>query len=234
MGLRFCLSILIAVALSSCDEPQGIQPSVTSRPAAASEPKVVEIAPGLRIDYRVPQVEVDGEIALREGALELFAYAKAPTPKEHESIVILRTPPHSIYQTLGLIGIMPGHPMKYFPEEKKVRPPTGDAVDVFVRYKKKGRVVEESACDWMIDVDKKLPMARTHWLFTGSERLGDGSFAADVEGTVVTVVDFESSLLAMPDLHSESDSELWLRANTAVIPGVGTPVTLILRAATKS
>src|SRR5260221_2449117 len=113
MGRRSFLSILFALALSSCNEPEGVQQAVTSRPALASEPSVVEFAPGLRIDYRVPQVEVDGEVVLREGALELFAYAKAPTPKEHESIVILRTPAHSIYQALGLIGLTPGHPMKY-------------------------------------------------------------------------------------------------------------------------
>jgi hypothetical protein len=228
------LTIGLAFIVNSCGEPEHVAQTATSRPAVPSEPKVVEFAPGLRIDYRVPQVEVDGEVVLREGALELFAYSKAPTPKEHESIVILRTPPHSIYQALGLIGLTPGHPMKYLPEAKKIRPPTGDVVDVFVRYKKKGRIIEESACDWMIDVEKKLPMARTHWLFTGSERLEDGSFTADIEGTVVTVVDFDSSILAMPDLHSESDSELWLKANTAAIPGVGTSVTLILRPATKS
>lgn len=233
MKLPVLLLILLGPGLCltpACNRPVGNEPVATSQPAKApNSRKIVEFAPGMRIDYRVPQVEIDGEVILREGALELFAYAKAPTPKEHESIVLLRTPPHAIYQALGLVGLTPGHPMKYLPEVKKIRPPTGDPVDVFVRYQKNGRTVEESACDWMFDMEKKGPMARTHWIFTGSERLDDGNFAADMDGTVVTVVDFDSSLAALPDLHSDSDAELWLKANTAAIPPVGTSVVLLLR-----
>lgn len=227
-------TLALALLSPSCTKPAASPSHATSqRTQQAETRKVVEFGPGLRIDYRVPQVEVDGEIILREGALELFAYAKAPTPKEHESIVLLRTPPHLIFQALGLIGLMPGQPMRYLPELKKIRPPSGDKVDVLVRYEKDGRTVESSACDWMYDVEAKAPMARTPWLFTGSQRLEDGNFAADIEGTVVTVVDFDSSLLALPDLHTDSDAELWLKANSDVIPPVGTKVTLILRPSSK-
>jgi len=234
MKPHFASILSLALLSASCTKPANSALPAASQPARKSDQRqVVDFGPGLRIDYRVPQVEVDGEIILREGALELFAYAKAPTPKEHESIVLLRTPPHLIFQALGLIGLTPGSPMKYLPDLKKIRPPTGDKVDVFVRYEKDGRSFETSACDWMYDVETKAPMARTPWLFTGSQRLEDGNFAADIEGTVVTVVDFDSSLLGLPDLHTDSDAELWLKANTDAIPPAGTKVTLILRAAAK-
>ncbi len=202
------------------------RPAPTTQPAT---PRVVDFQPGIRIDYRVPQVEIDGEVILREGALELFAYAKSPTPKEHESIILLRCSPEAIYQALGLIGLTPGKPPRYFPDTKKTRPATGDAVDVFVRYEKNGRTIEESACDWMFDVKRKSPMHRTHWIFTGSERMDDGSFAANIEGTVVTVVDFPSSLLCLPTPHTDADAELWLKANTTAVPPIKTTVALILR-----
>lgn len=199
-----------------------------TRPEAA----VVDYQPGLRIDYRRPQVEIDGEVILRSGELELFAYAKAPIPKEHESILLLRVRPQHIYEALGLIGLMPGNPVSFDWETQTITPASGDAVDVLVRYESGGRTIEHSVCDWMYDQERGAPMRHTHWLFTGSRRDEQGRFAADVEGTVVTVVNFDTALLSLPESKSDSDAALWLRANTDAIPKKGTNVTLILRPAT--
>ena len=202
----------------------------TSRPASQpAGPRIVEFGPGLRINYIDKQVEVDGEVILREGQLELFAYSKAPAPKEHESIVLLRVKPERIFQALGLLGATPGHPTRYFPETKTVRMASGDPIDVLVRYKAAGQDKMVSACDWMLDARTGKPMGPTHWLFAGSERTEDGAFAANSDGTVVTVVDFPSALLSLPQRHSDSDAELWLTANTPAIPVEKSPVCLILR-----
>jgi hypothetical protein len=83
----------------------------------------------------------------------------------------------------------------------------------------------------MWNVATKSVMAPSVWLFTGSQRQEDGTFAADFEGTLVTVVDFPSSVLGPPALHSDSDAELWLKARTEVIPPIGTRVVMILRPA---
>jgi len=176
-------------------------------------------------------VEIEGEVILRKGALELFAYSKASVPKEHESIVLLSAPPAAIYEALGLIGLRPGKPPRYFPETGKARPASGDRVEVLVRYEVDTEAVEVSACQWMLDVGRQKPMQHTCWLFTGSERNEDGIFAANIEGTAVTVVDFPSSLLALPVSHSESNDALWLIANTEAIPEIGTRVILVLKPA---
>jgi hypothetical protein len=215
----------VSLAAPSCSEHRTMAP----QPSAA--PRVVAFAPGIRLDYRVPQVEIEAEVILRHGALELFAYSKAPTPKEHESILLLDVPAETVYQALGLIGLTPGSPPRYDPTTQTVLPPSGDAVDVLVRYERGGRIVESSACGWMLDLATRRPMARMPWLFAGSRRLSDGTFAANVEGTVVTVVDFDSAVLTPPAAHSSSDAELWLAANTEAIPPVGTRVTLLLRPA---
>ena len=228
---------LALLAHAGCAAPHQVQNTVpASQPSSVSAsqpagPQVVDFVPGVRIDYRVPQVEVEAWVILRQGPLELFAYSKAPVPKEHESILLMQASPESIYQALGLIGLTPGQPMRYFPETRSFRKPTGDPVDVLVRYESSGKTVEVSACDWMMDVNTRKPMARTHWLFTGSDGLKEGTFYANVEGTVVTVVDFDSAVLGLPDLHTSSDPELWLEANTVAIPPVGTKVMLILRLA---
>jgi hypothetical protein len=71
---------------------------------------------------------------------------------------------------------------------------------------------------------------RLPWVFAGSVELEDNSIAADYEGTVVAVVDFGSSLVALPEFHSDRNAELWLKPNTAAIPAVGTRCVLVFRA----
>jgi hypothetical protein len=219
------LTILMATGCAAPEPQPGQATTAPSRPAA----KVVEPGPGIRIDFRVPQVEIESRVILREGPLELFAYAKSPTPKEHESVLKTDVSPEVIYGALGLVGLRPGHTTRYFPETQKVRYASGDEVEVLVRYQRDGKAVEESACGWMRDMQTKKAMKQTRWLFSGSERLEDGAFQANIEGTVVTVVDFPSSLLSLGASHSSSDAELWLTALTEAIPAIGTPVTLILR-----
>lgn len=236
-ALPAAMSVVLLASFLACNPSADAQHEVAvsaqgpkpSDAGESSKPRIVDFQPGIRINFAVPQVEVQGEIILREGELELFAYAKAPVPKEHESILLLRSRPESIYHALGLIGLKPGHPVSYDWQTQVTTPATGDAVDVLVRYESEGKEIETSACDWMLDLKRRRPMARQHWLFAGSTRLEDGKFFADIDGTVVTVVNFNSSLLSLPDLHSESDSALWLAANTEAIPAIGTPVTLILR-----
>lgn len=215
------------------DAPEPAAERLVEPTANLAGPRIVDFAPGIRIDYRVPQVEVDAEVILRRGELELFAYSRAPVPKEHETILLLDVSPEAIYQALGLIGLTPGKPVRYLPETQTIQLPSGDPVDVSVRYESDGETVEASACDWMLDLRKGRPMEKTHWLFTGSRRLDSGTFYANFEGTVVTVVDFGSALLALPSPHSSSNAQLWLGANTEAIPPVGTKVTLILSPAVK-
>ncbi len=231
-------TLLAATLPPGCIPPSDRTPSDgprhdghTARQEQPDAPRVVDYKPGIRIDFRVPQVEIDAEVILRRGQLELFAYAKAPVPKEHETILRLSVSPLHIHEALGLIGLQPGHPMRYFPETDKVQMPTGDPVDVRVRYESQGKTTEVSACAWMMNLETNQPMAPAHWLFTGSRRLEDGRFFANFEGTVVTVVDFDSALLALPGPHSPSDDQLWLGANTQVIPPTGTKAVLILRPA---
>lgn len=217
----FALTFFLLTPLS-CEQP---------RASEASGPQVVQFVPGIRIDYRIPQVEVEARVILRQGQLELFAYSSAPVPKEHESILRLEPRAESIYQALGLIGLTPGHPPRYDADTNRQHPATGDFVDVLVRYESEGGPVEVSACDWMLDLHERQPMKPTPWVFAGSRRTTDGVFAANLEGTTITVVDFNSAVLALPDLHSSSDSELWLAANAEAVPPEGTSVLLLLRPA---
>jgi hypothetical protein len=59
--------------------------------------------------------------------------------------------------------------------------------------------------------------------------MGDGSIEADVEGTVIALVDFPTALIALPELHTDRNEQLWLAPRTDRIPTIGTRCSLAFR-----
>jgi hypothetical protein len=203
--------------------PAPSPPAPTSRPSGNS----VEYQPGLLIDFARRQVEIESRVVLREGLLELLA-CSAHT-KEHESILVTRPRPLHIYQALGLIGLTPGHPAAWDEQQERRIPPTGDELTIHILYEQDGRPVEVDAWDWLKDLSTGGAAAPRPWLFTGSLfSPRDGSFAADYDGNVISVVDFGTELIGLSEFHSADNNALWLAAFTDRIPPIGTPCTLIV------
>lgn len=206
-------------------------PPPNRREPPPAGPRVVDFAAGVRLDYRVPQVEIDARVILREGPIELLLYSKAPVPKEHESILLTDAPAESVYYALGLIGLRPGRPPRYDDATGRVLPATGDEVEVRVRYARDGRMFEHPAADWLLDIAASHPPTDLRWVFAGSGRDAGGRYLANLEGTTITVVDFESAVVAPAASHSSANESLWLQAQREAIPPVGTAVTVLLRPA---
>ena len=222
-------------------------------PASSASASSASIWPGVRINWPARQVELDGVIVNRDCPLELFACAGGF--KNHESIVNLAARPLHVYQALGLLGCEPGSPAWWDERTDTYRPATGSAVDVFVQWDERGVRREANACEWMLDLTTDKPLAHTHWVFAGSARTEDGRFGADLYGTVVTVVDFGTAILAIippsaasqaaspsgrpaaekpPEAaadaqHDSLASDLSLAAFTERIPPRGTRVVVVLR-----
>ena len=115
------VSIVLAPLALSAPLQSAAPPS--SQPGAASG-RVVDFAPGVRINWQRPQVELAARIALREGPLELFACS--PHTREHESVLAVEARPWHIYQALGLIGLRPGQPVTYDEQNDRWLPADGD------------------------------------------------------------------------------------------------------------
>ena len=201
---------------------------------AASGPaggKVGTVAyrPGVRINWTARQVELDAEVVLREGALELLACRTGS--KEHESILRVKALPSHVYEALGLIGLTPGTPVGWDEKSERIIPATGDRLDVHIRYRHEGRNKTVAAHEWLWNADSQRPMPPMAWVFAGSQRLEDGTFYADLDGTLITVVDFSSALISQPSSYSADNAELWLEPYTQRVPKEGTPCQLILRPA---
>ncbi len=233
MIARSAACVLLAAALQPLPVPGGEAPADT-RPVAtdsapATPPRIRTFQKGIRIDWTRRQVEVDGAVSLREGAIELFACS--PNTREYESIVRLDVRPLHVFQALGLIGLAPGHPIRLNPETQQVEPAVGDGIEIFVRFTRDGRSQEVAIEQWLQRANSKEPVEALPWVFAGSVRNDDGTFAADGEGTIVALVDFATAIVALPERHSDRNEELWLEPATSQIPPEKTPCTVIFRQA---
>ena len=223
-GGRLVLFCLIAAALA-----RGGPPASTTAPASlptTSRPAGLRpFQPGVMIDWSVPAVHVAGEIVLRDAPLELFACTPG---KEHESIVRINATCTAVYQALGLIGVSTGAPPQWEDATQTWRRATGGLVAVSVDWRENGAKQSAPASAWLREIEYDRVADGVVWAFAGSKMLPDGTLAADRTGAAITLVDFPESLLGLPAVHSSSNAELWARTNTAAIPPLDTPVTLIL------
>ncbi|MCH7814560.1 MAG: hypothetical protein IID40_11140, partial [Planctomycetes bacterium] len=157
--------------------------------------------------------------------------ACSPRTREHESILRVEARPLHIFQALGLIGLEAGSPAAYDATTERVVPARGQPLLLEVRYEVDGKTRTDNVWDWLINAETKKTPQPQPWTFCGSRHFPGGTFGADVDGTVVCVVDFDTALISLPESHSADNALLWVAANTARIPPVGTECTLLIRAA---
>lgn len=202
----------------------GIRACVLLISIGGLEPK--PFAPGVSIDWQRQAIHVDGVVVLREGMLELLACT--PNTREHESIIQIQAQARQIYDALGLIGLEPGHPPYWDARTKQVVPAAGPRIRIEITYEDQGEHRCVLAHQWLWDLARDAPCRPLSWVYSGSRLLGPVRLEADIEGTIICVVDFDAALLSLPQSHSADNEALWLGPNTAVIPPLGTPVSLIL------
>lgn len=220
-------------------EPPRSQPADPTPPPSPTEnqnardPKIdaapgrrVAFASGVVIDWSYPRVELETRVVLRNGPLELVACS--PQSKEHESILIVRARPLHISQALGMIGVAAGSPVRYDADADRWHPATGDRLLITIEWIKDGAPRSEPIERWLMSAQDRKPVSAIDWIFAGSIRDSRDRLAADLEGTILCLVDFESALIAPAALHTADNEQLWVLANTDAIPEVQTPVTLIL------
>ncbi len=221
------LSFWPLAAVSSAEISTGSSPQTEVSPTAQFSPKPFQ--DGLRIDWLHHRVEMDATVVLRRGALELLVCS--PGTREHESIFVSPAKPSAIYQAMGLIGLSPGHPVSYDPKTQQLIPPSGERLRLSVRWLEGKNIKTVAVEQWLQLQDEKKSPATIDWMFTGSVRTSDGRFGADLEGTIISVVDFASALIGVGALHSDSNELLWLQAFESRIPPAQTDCTMIIESA---
>jgi len=190
---------------------------------------------GARLYPEEKRIEIDGEICLDEGPIELLACARGG--KEYETIIALDLQPSDLHMFLLALGLRPapadsGPRFQGDPEHA----PSGDPVNIYVRFETEDgpKTYRSEELVWN-QIDQRL-MCRTHYVFLGSRfvecpHTGREIYFADREKSVVTVFRDPMSVLDLP-LELGADDRAFT-VNTDVVPPVGTEVTLIIKPAEK-
>lgn len=240
-----CVFVLAMAIRSSADEqPPAADASPLSAPPADAGPgKTPPAPPNLPLPKDARQLSktypiwiaksenaviVGGQIALREGMLEMFSCTR--NTKEHESIVSANTKAWLVHTALMALGAEPGHPVRYEPE---FLPPTGTEIDVYVRWiDDKGKLQTARAQDWITDIKTHQSMTYP-FVFAGSGFYTDPDtnkqYYQAEHGDFVCVANFGTAMLDIPVRSSKSNEELEFEANTKKIPPLGTPVQLVFK-----
>lgn len=209
-----CLTAAVATA----------QPAPTTRPTTG-----VGKFPGIEVDLAKKEIRVDCESLNPQMPLEFFCVLNGTS--EHESV--LRTParPMHLHTALLMLGAKPGAPAAYNEAEKRRIPPHGQALDLFVETTRDGKPTREPAAAWMREVNTKKPPESFTWVFAGSRTMPDGTYAADVTGQMISVVNFDYSMIDVPKIASSANETLEWEYNPDKVPAKGTKVTLVIRLA---
>jgi hypothetical protein len=246
-ALLFCTHL---VAEEPAAKPE-TQPAPAEAPADATGELEAALSklelPGIKINVKEWAVDVDAEISLQTGLLELIACTK--DTKEHESILMVKAKPSHIHTALLLLGAKPGNPASQrVIEGDNPRfidlPPRGHPVDVFLVFEKDA-TTEHPISEFLIpadhhdatveekepDPEDKFP---THtFVFAGSVLYSDGDgpkiYVADQSGSVISLATFGDELLCLPGFHANANEALAWQANPDKLPEIGTKVTLRLR-----
>lgn len=211
--------------------------------------------PGIVIDAENRIVDVEAQVSLTDGSLELIACTEGT--KEHEAIVRINALPIHVHTALLLIGARNGNPAMRKPiNEEKTRwmhfPPSGDPIHVFLAFEgEDGKIVERPISEFIkrTEGDPYMPNFRSKkteseeeepkekfpdvFVFTGSHLVegkdGKREYLADQSGHVITISTFGDEMLGLPDFQSRENGELVWEVDPTYLPELDTAVKLRLR-----
>ena len=185
--------------------------------------------PHLEVDLKKREVRVECESLNPQMPIEFFCVLSGTS--EHESVLRSEVRPMHLHTALLMLGAKPGEPTKYSESEKRWLPPHGQPLELFVESQRNGKTVREPAAAWMREVKSHKAPEHFEWVFAGSRVMPDGTYAADTTGYIVSVVNFDYTLIDVPRLASNSNETLEYEYNPETVPAKGTKVTLIIRPA---
>jgi hypothetical protein len=201
------------------------------QPAAvpATRPAGTDKMPGVHVDIAGRQLRVDCEAINVEAPLEFLCVTNGGN--EHESL--LRTPakPSHIHLGLLMLGLEPGEPVHYMKALDRWAAPQGPPLNISIEYAKDGQTVRVPAYKLFRDLKTKKPMPLLTWVFVGSRFQENNVYAADLTGYVVSVVNFDLTLIDVPEVASSSNELLEWEMEPANMPPKGSKVTMIIEPA---
>ena len=166
-----------------------------------------------------------------ENPLEFFLCLSGTV--EHEAVLRSKVRPSHLHAALLMLGLEPGEPVRFSESAKKWLPPHGPPLQISVQFEKDGQSVTLPAYRLMRDVKTRREMPPMTWIFAGSRMMSGDVYAADKTGYIVSVVNFDFTVIDIPELASNANETLHWQTNVELMPPKGSKVTMIIEPAGK-
>lgn len=187
--------------------------------------------------------EVCGRVGMDGGPMDLELLLTSWRGKTHESI--LRTPAKGwqIHAGLVMLGLPRGRAAETSysidTEQYTTQPPRGPKVRLTVSWTDKdGKKQTADPASWMQKADPNSAIEPpSEYVFIGSILGSEGGYAADAQGEYISLVNFNTAILDVPFMSTDSDASLYFRTQPDAIPPEGTRVMVtihVLKDAAKS
>ena len=222
--MRFFILIFAILFTSSAARADEAAPPAT-QPARDG---IIQL-PHVQINLKTRQIRVDCETLNPHMPLEFFCVLRGG--QEHESVLRTDARPSSIHFGLLALGEKPGEPAHLDQTSQMWYPPTGPPVKISCQYVLNGKTITVTANRMMRSDKTKAEMPAATWVFDGSRLLPDGRYAADLTGYVVSIVNFDLTMIDVPKLASNANETLEWEYNPDLVPPTGSPVTMIIEPA---
>ena len=198
----------------------------------------------LRVMEKEKQLVLTGEISKALGEYESHLQGSVEylvcgrNGKEYESIIVVDATANEIHEALSKLGIEVGTPPGYDMEKEEPIPPKGTAFTISVEWKDgdssdKGKKVR--AEELIMNVKTQKPMQQVAWIYSGSRIVSDLDSEdedammpqAFMSNDIVALKVFDASALFQNPLPESSEENIY-KKNDALMPKLGTPITLTI------
>lgn len=228
LRLSCTLAVLFTLLASICTLNAALSPQASDSAKPEKAPATKPAVHPVRLDVTEKTVTIDAQVCLRSGALE-FLLCKRGT-KEHESIMETRARPSHVHAALLALGLAPGKSAKW-----SLYGPRGAGLKITLHWiDKNGEKHKSDPTNWLqIRNDgadgRRRAKKLEEWIFVGSKVLADGRYWADLEGGIISVANFASTVIDVPFRSLNENQQLTFSANTKMIPPEGTKIRIVVK-----
>lgn len=168
-----------------------------------------------------------------KGAVEYLVCGR--NGKEYESIIVIDATAKEIYDALGKLDVQVGEPPGYDEEKDEPTPPKGTAVLIYAEWKSGSETKKVRAEELVFNVKTQKPLQNVAWIYSGSRVVPDLDSddedammpQAFMSNDLVALRLFDASALFQNPLPESSEENIY-KKNDALMPKLGTPVTLTI------
>ena len=197
--------------------------SSTNLPLRQISPGIFELGK-VRFDKNQGTVRFPAAINQTENDIEYLLVTSFG--KTHESLLRTDAEPYHIQLALLLLGAKDAG-TNSFPQDNTL-PLPGTPVTIELSWKVKDKEQRARAEEFVYNLQTKSVMAKGDWIFNGS-RVVDGTFIAQQDGSIVSVMEDPDALINNPRPGREND-KIW-RVHSKGLPALNSPVEVRIRLA---